>query len=162
MFPSNLKNCACFSGFQVSAGTLAVSLAKNSNSAAPGQAGGSVQDEIKKLEQERNQAILHGDTAALDRMSSADYTVINLRGELLNKTQIVNGFKSGAIKYDSRELSDLNVRVYGSTAVVTGRVIQKAMENGKDTSGEHRFTWVLVKEKGSWVSVAVQTTTIAK
>ena len=52
--------------------------------------------------------------------------------------------------------------MYGSTAVVTGRVIQKAMENGKDTSGEHRFTRVLVKEKGSWVSVAVQTTTIAK
>ena len=162
MFPSNLKNCACFSGFQVSAGTLAVSLAKNSNSAAPGQAGGSVQDEIKKLEQERNQAIVRNDATALDRMTSADYTVINLRGELLNKTQIVNGFKSGAIRYDSRELSDLNVRVYGSTAVVTGRVTQKAMENGKDTSGEHRFTRVLVKEKGSWVSVAVQTTTIAK
>src|SRR5216683_2095606 len=116
------------------AGTLAVSLAKNSNSAAPGQAGGSVQDEIKKLEQERNQAIVRNDAAALDRMSSADYTVIDLRGELLNKTQIVDGFKSGAIKYDSRELSDLNVRVYGNTAVVTGRITQKAMENGKDTS----------------------------
>ncbi len=60
----------------IAAGTLAVSLAKNSNSAAPGQAGGSIQDEIKKLEQERNQAIVRNDAAALDRMSSADYTVI--------------------------------------------------------------------------------------
>jgi ketosteroid isomerase-like protein len=157
-----MKRILSFCFLTVAIAFLAVSFGMSSKSVASGQMYGNAQDEIKKLEQERNQAIVRNDAAALDRMSSADYTVINLRGELLNKTQIVNGFKSGAIKYDSRELSDLNVRVYGSTAVVTGRVNQKAMENGKDTSGEHRFTRVLVKEKGSWVSVAVQTTTIAK
>lgn len=157
-----MKRILLLAFLSTAATCLALPPEKNPKSAPPAQAGGGVQDEIKKLEQERNQAIVRNDAAALDRMSSADYTVINLRGELLNKTQIVNGFKSGAIKFDSRELSDLNVRVYGNTAVVTGRVTQKAMENGKDTSGEHRFTRVLVKEKGSWVSVAVQTTTIAK
>ncbi len=157
-----MKRILSFCFLTLAIAFLAVSFGMSSKSAASGQMYGNAQDEIKKLEQERNQAIVRNDAAALDRMSSADYTVINLRGELLNKTQIVDGFKSGAIKYDSRELSDLNVRVYGNTAVVTGRITQKAMENGKDTSGEHRFTRVLVKEKGSWVSVAVQTTTIAK
>src|SRR5713226_9925622 len=89
--------------------------------------GAGAQDEIKKLEEERNQAILHADTAALDRMTSDDYTLINQRGELIKKAQILDGFKSGAIKFDSRELSDLNVRVYGN-------VTQKSTENGKDTS----------------------------
>src|SRR5712692_6988786 len=119
-------------------------------------------DEIKKLEEERNQAILHADTAALDRMTSDDYTLINQRGELIKKAQILDGFKSGAIKFDSRELSDLNVRVYGNSAVVTGRVTQKSTENGRDTSGENRFTRVYVKEKDRWVSVAQQATPIAK
>jgi len=72
-------------------------------------------------------------------------------------------FKSGAVKFDSRELSDLNVRVYGNSAVVTGRVTQKSTENGKDTSGENHFTRVYVKEKDRWVvSVAQQATPIAK
>jgi ketosteroid isomerase-like protein len=144
------------------AGTLAVSLAKNSNSAAPGQAGGSVQDEIKKLEQERNQAILHSDTAALDRMTSADYTVIDQLGELHSKAQVLDGFKSGANKFESRELSDLSVRVHGNTAVVTGRLAIKGTENGKANSSEGRFTRVYVKEKGNWISIANQTTTIVK
>ncbi len=101
-------------------------------------------------------------TETRQRLSSADYTVINEWGQVLTKAQILDGFKSGALKFESREQSDLNIRVYGNTAVVTGRVTQKAMENGKDTSGEHRFTRVYVKEKGNWISVAVQATTIAK
>jgi ketosteroid isomerase-like protein len=144
------------------AGTLAVSLAKNSNSAAPGQAGGSVQDEIKKLEQERNQAILHGDTAALDRMTSADYTVIDQWGQMHSKAQVLDGFKSGTNKFESRELSDLSVRVHGNTAVVTGRLAIKGTENGKANSSEGLFTRVYVKEKGNWISIANQTTTIVK
>ena len=130
--------------------------------ASPKKVGGRAQEEIKKVEQERNQAVLRSDTAALDRMTSNDYTIINQQGELRTKAQILDGVKSGAIKFDSRELSDLNVRVYGNTAVVTGRVTQKATENGKDTSGENRFTRVYVKEKGRWVSVALQITAVAK
>ena len=143
------------------AASLAVAQESGAKSSNKKQAAGA-QDEIKKLEEERNQAILHADTAALDRMTSDDYTLINQRGELIKKAQILDGFKSGAIKFDSRELSDLNVRVYGNAAVVTGRVTQKSTENGKDTSGENRFTRVYVKEKGRWVSVAQQATPIAE
>lgn len=89
----------------------------------------SVVEKIRSLEEERNQAIIHGDAAALDRMTSDDYTFNTLRGELRTKAEIVRDFRSGAIKYQSREISDLNIRVYGNSAVVTGRAIQK--RNGK-------------------------------
>ena len=117
-------------------------------------------DEILQLERERNQAILHGDAAALERMTADDYTFITLRGELRTKAEIVQGFKSGSFHYDSREISELNVRVYGSTAVVTGRSNQKGQENGKDYSGDYRFTRVYSKQGGRWQTVALQTTLI--
>lgn len=123
---------------------------------------GSVQDQIKQLEEKRNQAILHSDTAALERMTSADYTFTNGQGRLMKESEILDGFKSGAIKFESRELSDLDVRVHGSTAIVTGKVTQKATESGRDTSGQNRFTRVYVKEKGRWVSIAAQATPIAQ
>jgi ketosteroid isomerase-like protein len=144
----------------VVAGTVGFSLAKNS--AASGQAGGSVQDEIKKLELERNQVILKGDLAALDRMTSADYTVVDQWGAMHSKAEVLAGFKSGATKFEKRELSDLNVRVHGDCAVVTGRGIIKATENGRANVSEGRFTRVYVKEKGNWISIANQTTTIVK
>src|SRR5215813_1078637 len=134
--------------------------------AQSGQAAGastaptSAEDKIKKLEEARNQAILHGDAAALDRMTSDDYSFITLRGEMRTKSEILKGFASGSFHYESREISDLKVRVYGETAVVTGRSVQKGMENGKDYSGDYRFTRVYVKQKGRWVTVALQTTLI--
>jgi ketosteroid isomerase-like protein len=128
---------------------------------APAQ-DGKVQQEIRKLEEERNKAILAGDFAALDRMTSEDYTFVTLRGEMRTKSEIVNGFKSGAFKYQSREISDLNVRVYGNAAVVTGRSSQKGAENGKDYSGDYWFTRVYAKQNGRWITVALQTTAIQK
>jgi ketosteroid isomerase-like protein len=119
-----------------------------------------VEREIEILEEARNQAVLRGDVAALDRMTSDDYTFITLRGELRTKSDILKGFASGSFHYESRQISDLKVRVFGDTAIVTGRSMQKGMENGKDYSGDYRFTRVYVKEKGHWVTVALQTTLI--
>ena len=119
-------------------------------------------EEIRLLEEERNQAILHGDSAALERMTSDDYTFVTLRGEMLTKAAIVQNFRSGVAKYQSREISDLNIRVYGSSAVVTGRAIQKGAENGKDYSGNYWFTRVYINKGGRWITVALQTTLIQK
>lgn len=120
----------------------------------------SAKEEIKSLEDERNRAIVKGDAAVLDRMTADDYTFITLRGELRTKSEIVKGFQSGSFKYASRTISDLNIRVYGDTAIVTGRSTQKGAENGKDYSGDYRFTRVYVKQNGRWLTVALQTTLI--
>lgn len=116
--------------------------------------------EIRALEEQRNQAIVHGDAATLERMTSDNYTFITLRGELRNKAEIVKGFQSGSFKYDSRTISDLKIRIYGDTAIVTGRSSQEGKENGKDYSGDYRFTRVYIRQRGSWVTVALQATLI--
>jgi ketosteroid isomerase-like protein len=128
------------------------------NKHAPNEAAGKQQ--ILDLEQERNRAIVKGDAAALEQMTSDDYTFITLRGELRTKAEIVQGFRSGSFHYDNRRISDLNVRMYGDTAVVTGRSVQTGRENGKDYSGDYRFTRVYVKRDGAWQTVALQTTLI--
>ena len=125
-------------------------------------AASSAVEAIRLLEEERNQAILHGDAAALERMTSDDYTFVTLRGEMLTKAEVVQNFRTGAAKYHSREISDLNIRVYGNSAVVTGRAVQKGTENGKDYSGDYWFTRVYVNQGGRWITVALQTTLIKK
>jgi len=80
---------------------------------------------------------------------------------VLTKAQILDGFKSGALKFESREQSDLNIRVYGNTAVVIGRATQKGTQNGKSMSASIRFSRVCVKEKGKCVAVSTQNTPVA-
>jgi ketosteroid isomerase-like protein len=142
---------------------VAIALMSSSRAGSDNHATGkSAVEEIRLLEEERNQAILHDDSAALERMTSDDYTFVTLRGEMLTKAAIVQNFRSGAAKYQSREISDLNIRVYGNSAVVTGRAIQKGAENGKDYSGDYWFTRVYINQGGRWITVALQTTLIQK
>jgi len=122
----------------------------------------SAEEEIKSLEHERNVAILNGDAAALERMTADDYTFITLRGELRTKSEIVKGFQSGSFKYESRQISDLNIRVYGNTAVVTGRSNQKGMENGKPYVRRGRFVDIWACKDGSSLCVATQPTAILR
>jgi len=51
--------------------------------------------------------------------------------------------------------------VYGNTALVIGRVVEKGTQNGKSMSPQVRFSRVYVKEKGKWVAVSMQNTPIA-
>lgn len=120
----------------------------------------SAEQQIKSLEEERNRAIVRGDASVLDRMTADDYTFITLRGELRSKADIVKGFQSGSFRYQSRQISDLKIRVYGNSAIVTGRSTQKGSENGKDYSGDYRFTRVYVKQDGRWLTVALQATLV--
>jgi len=120
----------------------------------------SAEQQIKSLEEERNRAIVRGDASVLERMTADDYTFITLRGELRTKSDIVKGFQSGSFRYQSRQISDLNIRVYGNSAVVTGRSTQQGSENGKDYSGDYRFTRVYVKQNGRWLTVALQATLV--
>src|SRR6202047_1407065 len=80
-----------------------------------------VQEQLKKLETDRAAAAVKGDVATLEKQTADDYTFINLYGQMSDKSQMVNGFKTGRTKLTSNELSDMKVRVYGDTAIVTGK-----------------------------------------
>ena len=43
---------------------------------------------------------------------------------------------------------------FGDTAIVHGLETEKSMTNGKDSSGQFRFTDVFVKCDGVWMAVA--------
>ncbi len=122
----------------------------------------SVEDQIKKLEIERAAAVVKGDVAMLAAETSDDYTLINVNGQTSTKTQMVDGFKSGQNKMSIDEVSDLKVRVYGDTAIVTGKVDAKGIMGGKDATGIALFTRVWVKKDRKWISVSLQQTRIPK
>lgn len=132
---------------------MTVSLAAQSS-------GGSTEEQLEKIENDRAQAVVKGDVAALDKMTSDDYTIIDRTGRLRDKQTTMAGIKSGEIKITSNKLSDLKVRVYGDTAVITGRSDTEGTINGAPSNGAVRFTRVYVKKDGQWQSVAFQQTPI--
>jgi len=119
------------------------------------------EEQLKKLETDRAAAVVKGDIATLAAQTSEDYTLINMNGQMSGKAQMVNAFKTGQSKLTSDELSDMKVRVYGDTAVITGKADVKGTLGGKDATGQIMFTRVYVKKDGSWQSVAFQQTRVS-
>jgi ketosteroid isomerase-like protein len=120
------------------------------------------EDEIKKLETDRAAAVIKGDMTLVEKQTSDDYTLINMNGQMANKQQMLDAFKSGKSKLSMNEISDMKVRVYGNTAVVTGKSNVKGMMAGKDATGQVMFTRVYVKKDGRWQSVALQQTRVSE
>jgi ketosteroid isomerase-like protein len=116
---------------------------------------------LKKLETERAAAVVKGDLATLEEQTSDDYVLISMNGRISDKSQMLNGFKSGQSKVTSNDLSDLKVRVYGDTAVVTGKADVKGTLGGQDATGQVLFTRIYVKQKQRWQSVSFQQTRVS-
>jgi uncharacterized protein (TIGR02246 family) len=123
---------------------------------------GKVEDQIKKMEHDRAQAAMKADAETLGSSMTDDYMMITPSGTVEDKTTVLNSFKSGDRKIESVELddSDMKVRVYGNTAVVTGSSTVKATNKGEDMSGKYRYTRVYVKQGGKWKTAAFQQTKV--
>jgi ketosteroid isomerase-like protein len=106
-------------------------------------------------------ALERSDIAALDRIYADSYTLVNESGELITKAPRLAAIKSGELKLESVGFDDVNVRMYGSTAVATYRVTQKGQLKGQSIGGQLRATSTYVKMKGRWEVVAAQITRIA-
>jgi len=97
-----------------------------------------------------------------DKYLADDFVRIPPSGAIYTKADMLDGWKTGKIKVQSAELSDLKIRVYGNTAVVTAISTAKSNVLGEAMSGQSRYTRVLVKRGGTWKCVLYQNTTIAK
>jgi ketosteroid isomerase-like protein len=101
------------------------------------------------------------DTAFLERHLSDDYVSTFPDGTVLDKRGEIESVKSGAVAFTEIP-SEMEVRIYGEAAVITGWSTIKAKVKGQDVSGEYRFTHVWIKRSDRWQVVASQVTRIVK
>jgi peptidylprolyl isomerase len=125
--------------------------------AAPTSTNG-IQEQFKKLEEDWVKAMIARDVNALSQILADDYFIIDPEGQTSDKAQTLEGFKSGAFKFESIEFSEFKVRVYGTTAIVTGGEVVKGNYNGQSVSGTYRFTEVFARRGTRWLAVSSQLT----
>jgi uncharacterized protein (TIGR02246 family) len=113
-----------------------------------------VEQIIRTLDAERIQAQIHADAQALARLYADDFIGVGPSGTVRTKPQVIADFTSGALKFQSITTDDVQVHVYGNTAVETGRSTMQGEDKGKPVPRETRFTRVWVKQQGQWVLVA--------
>ena len=113
-----------------------------------------VEQIIRELDEERIQAQIHADAAALDRLYADDFIGVGPSGAVRTKPQVMADFTSGTLKFQYITTDEVQVRVYGNTAVETGLSTMKGEDRGKTVPQDTRFTRVWVKQQGRWQLVA--------
>ena len=119
---------------------------------------GSDEQAVRQTLNELYAALGRNAVAALDLIYADSYTLVNESGELTTKAPRLAAIKSGELKYESISFDEVNVRLYGNTAVATLRSMSKAQSKGQEIGGQFRVTLTLVKMKGRWQVVAAHVT----
>lgn len=114
--------------------------------------------EIIDMERQAKEASLRRDPEFPQRALAEDYVAISPLGQVTTKKEAISARRSGQLRYDTIDVSDMVVRVYGDTAVVTARADVKGHQLGEDFSGPYRYTRVWVRKTGHWQAVSYQAT----
>lgn len=113
--------------------------------------------ELKRLDREWFDALLSRDTLKLERLLAIDFKAVDRNGSLIDKKEMLAQIGSGALKFDSINSREFQLRLYGQTAVVSG-VAAYVREGG--TLPDLRYTAVWVKRLGRWQAASWQTTPV--
>jgi ketosteroid isomerase-like protein len=114
--------------------------------------------QIVDMERQSKEASLRRDSDFSVRFLAEDYVAITPLGQVTTKQETISARRSGQLRYEAMNITDMVVRVYGDMAVVTARAEVKGRQLGEDFSGPYRYTRVWVRRNGQWQTVSYQAT----
>jgi len=127
------------------------------------KAGREYNELMKRLKSGRSYAELEksGDIGALNRTLADEYTYTSRDGEISNKAEDLESYKTNQIKIESAELLEQNVRIIDNNAAVeTGKIRYIGTNAGKPFDITKRYTTTWAFYDGRWQITADHTSAV--
>jgi hypothetical protein len=120
----------------------------------PGQ---SDEQQILKLFEEGDRALIAADLSALSRIFADDYIQYDETGKASTKQDVLNNLESGVIRYISMVSTGRKIRLVSrDAAIVHGSEEDDFEQAGKRFPVRYIYMDAVVKRKGKWQIVASQ------
>jgi ketosteroid isomerase-like protein len=114
--------------------------------------------ELKRLSDAWDQAIIRKDEAAIAGNMAEDFRQIDGYGNLETKRSFVAGILDAKLTIDPYTVEDFEIRLYGDTALLSGRTHMTGRFDGKAFESNYRYIDIYVRRGGQWKIVSVQIT----
>ena len=111
---------------------------------------------IVEAEQSLAAAHLQLDLHTIDKLLHQDYVIIQPGGLIETKAQVLASYATDTRHWDTAEVDQLDIRLYGQTAVVIGRWRASGRHGPEPFAYEARFLSIWVQAEGRWQNVAYQ------
>ena len=105
-----------------------------------------------------DKAIVAKDAAAVAANVAPDFTQIESGGAVIGRDEFVKDLLDPTLRIDPYKVEDFGVRIYGDTALLTGRIRMTGASEGKPFASHFRYIDVYVKRDGVWKVVSIQIT----
>lgn len=120
-----------------------------------------VEHDVRRMNNEWIAALIHRDTATLARIMAPDCTfTYPLEGD--GTEQFIADVGSGDLIVEALTRDNVEVRVFGQTAVLTSVDTAKWLYKGHVIEGYYRTINVYAERDGRWRLVAIQSCPIAQ
>ena len=107
--------------------------------------------QIEALYLEMYKAMVEKDTATLSRVHADDFELIHMTGMHQSKQVYIQSIANGTLNYYSAEHEQMDIRVNGNKATLTGRSrVNAAVFGGGRHTWRLQLYFDLVKEDGKW------------
>ena len=116
--------------------------------------------QLLAVERAWDTAIVKRDVKTLDRIVADDFQLVWVNGQVSGKREMLEGAANRKAEIDPFETEDVNVRIYGDTAVLTGRFTQTAHLGERHETNQFRYTDVYHRTKRGWQAVSAHASLI--
>ena len=116
---------------------------------------------LKEIQQQLAAAWVARDRDAIERLVAPDWVVTHVAGQRLTRSDVLRDMlESDATRIESMTADEVEVRLFGEAAVVTGRTHARGVQSGATFDVVLRFTDVFVRRSDQWQAVASHATLI--
>jgi len=117
--------------------------------------------EPKEVDQRFFSALIRSDLTALDRILTNDFVLVDvIRGSEVSKSILLSVIQSGQLRFETITPSDVRLRLYDRTAIITGRTQMHGWFGDAPFAVQSRYTHVYIQHQVQWCLASAQGTPI--
>ena len=121
-----------------------------------------VTQELIRVSHDWDRSMVANDPDAIGRYMADEWVIIGSDGSVGDKNGFLALVRSGDLSHDVMETYDLNVRIYGETAVLSARGMPEGKYRGQRFHEIERVSCVFVRQSGQWRCVLTHLSRLAQ
>ena len=118
-------------------------------------------EELMQLSQEWDRAMIGNDAEEIGRFMADGWVIVGSDGKVISKAAFLALVKSGMLSHNVMTTEEMDVRVYGDSAVTIARGVSGGAWQGQAFREVERVSCVFVRQEEQWRCVLTHLSRLA-